>query len=447
MNCEILRTLYVKANGEILCNDDHGEQVSLGMPDYQMDDCGIHEIFSNEHFDHIRKSFSSGSVPWPGICEPCALFRPLEAHSGDLLASRVLEKIQFESSLACALKCPSCSNLFHLRNRKPPVHFPVEWMNRLLSDLRTSGYQIQTIEFCGQGEPLNHPKFKEIIRSVRSFYPSTRIRVITNGNHEYGSKIGSEFVEEIVVSIDGVDQESYEKYRVNGKFDKAVSFLRDAALQQISNGGRVIWKYILFTSNDSDDQIIEAQRLANEMGISRLWIVHGHGDLKSQRLTFENSIQIPIKYPRVKIESHPSFNRDSISLNNVGSARLASGAPSALWLDTLVVHPNRTITLIGWAGCIDETFDCLLLRIGNCEPITLPLDVLRPDIRQTYPSFARVACGFDTLLLDPRTHPLSEALDFTFELNCDGETLASLQISIHPEADQPIRLESSHAAA
>jgi len=30
MNCDILSTLYVKSNGEILCNDDFGERISLG---------------------------------------------------------------------------------------------------------------------------------------------------------------------------------------------------------------------------------------------------------------------------------------------------------------------------------------------------------------------------------------------------------------------------------
>lgn len=141
MNCEILRTLYVKANGEILCNDDQGEQVVLGIPDYESDSLGIDSLFANRHYDHIRASFANGVVPWPGICEKCAFLRRLEAFSCDLLSTRVIQKIQFESSLSCALRCPSCSNKTQLEIRDGPVHFPLEWMSNLLAELSFNSYK------------------------------------------------------------------------------------------------------------------------------------------------------------------------------------------------------------------------------------------------------------------------------------------------------------------
>jgi organic radical activating enzyme len=416
VDCGILRSLYIKANGQILCDDDMGEQILLGLPDYKSTDTGIHDVLNNENYRHIRESFRDGKEPWPGVCNKCALFRPNQGPGPDLLKARVIDKLQLESSLACALRCPSCSNLSQLRTRAAPRHFPVDWLDRLLADLAGHGYQIGTLEFCGQGEPLNHTAFPDLLSVVRRHYPQTRLRIITNGNHNFEAKIAGHFVEETIVSIDGAAQETYQMYRVNGKFDKAIEFLRSSANHQIPRGGRVIWKYILFSSNDSDSEILEAQRLASELDISRLWFVHGHGAMRSERFKYENALSIPIRYPKVKIASHPSFNRASRSFNAVGPARLVSGPHSMVWIDTLVLHPNRTLTLTGWANSVDPGFSELRLRIGGEAPMRVPLDLARPEIRSIHAVFARDLCGFDVLVSDPRPSP-DEPLKMAFELD------------------------------
>jgi organic radical activating enzyme len=397
MNCEILRTLYVKANGEILCNDDQGEQVVLGIPDYESDSLGIDSLFANRHYDHIRASFANGVVPWPGICEKCAFLRRLEAFSGDLLSTRVIQKIQFESSLSCALRCPSCSNKTQLEIRGGPVHFPLEWMSNLLAELSFYSYTVQLIEFCGQGEPLNHPQFNQLLALTRQLMPNTPIRVITNGNHGFEAKIGSELVHEMLVSIDGATQESYVKYRVNGQIEKAFAFLRDSVRMLIPRGGRVVWKYILLTSNDSQDELIKAQEIAHEIGVSRLWFVHGHGDMKSTKHSFDNPLSVPVQYPNVKIESHPSYNSHSHSINDIGPATHVAGVDGMLWIDTAVLHSNNTLTLTGWVNSQGRRLKTLYVGIDGGQRSQIFLDIRRDDVIAMYPEFKSSHCGFDVL--------------------------------------------------
>jgi hypothetical protein len=185
MNCDILRILYVKANGEIVCNDDYGERVNLGfIPDGSSTE-SIHDVLTNRRYQRIRDAFAAGSVPWPGTCEKCSLLRHHEVYSNDLLRNRNIEKLQIEASLACALKCPACCNLDQLRSRKGPLHLAPEVPDTLLSDLRNQRYKIQSIEYCGQGEPLNNPNFAELVATARRIYPQTIQRIITNGNHDY----------------------------------------------------------------------------------------------------------------------------------------------------------------------------------------------------------------------------------------------------------------------
>ncbi len=72
MNCEILSTLYVRANGEIPCDDDAGERIALGEavadPAFS-----VTSVFRNESYASIRaashrrpsrKSVALG--PWVG---------------------------------------------------------------------------------------------------------------------------------------------------------------------------------------------------------------------------------------------------------------------------------------------------------------------------------------------------------------------------------------------
>lgn len=426
MNCEILRTLYLKANGEIVCNDDMGEQVSLGLPQYEQSSIGIVHILQNKNFRHIREAFASNTVPWPGICENCALLRAHEPVGVDLLAQKTIDKLQVESSLACGLRCPSCSNGMQLRQRPGPVHLPDNWFRKFLKELAEEGYKINWIEFCGQGEPLNHPDFADLVASVREFMPGTRVRVISNGNHSFMRKIGSVFVDETIVSIDGAQQESYARYRVNGRFDRALKFLQDSVDTQVPRGGNVIWKYILFTSNDSDEELRAAQDLAEDIGVSRLWFVHGHGAMASRRFTFHNATAVPVTKPFVKVESHPSYNNMSRSMNAVGEVEFLDGPPTVLWLDRIVAHDNDTLTLVGWVNsgvALLESLNVALPNAPNC-PVTLGIN--RPDVLAAFPEYTQERCGFDVLMQAPG---LAKSVDveLVFEVHFVGLGTAHLR--------------------
>lgn len=437
MNCEILRTLYIKANGEIVCNDDMGEQVSLAFPAYDRPRTGIVRALRNEKFAHIRTAFANGRVPWPGICEHCALLRHHEPADTDLLSDKVIEKLQVEASLACALRCPSCANGMQLKARKGPVHLPPEWFRKALAELAEEGFHVSWIEFCGQGEPLNHPEFAALVDIAREILPAARIRLVTNGNHRFLSKVGSAFIDETIVSIDGARQQSYAQYRVNGQFDKALRFLEASVDTQIPRGGRVIWKYILFACNDSDEELRAAQDLAAEIGVSRLWFVHGHGPMVSQRFTFQNAAAVPATHPFVKVESHPSYNSRSISLNEVGAMQKLDGLSADVWLDRIVLHGNGTVTLAGWANSSDVAFDRLLVSWDDSGPREIALQIARPDVVAAHAAYTRETCGFDVLLPAPGLFDAAPEATLEFRMIAGGTTTARFACTLARPGQQP----------
>src|SRR5262249_1204271 len=77
-------------------------------------------------------------------------------------------------------------------------------------------------------------------------------------------------INEIRLSLDGVTQEVYVKYRRSGNFDKAFEFAKTLAKEVRKTGSstKLIWKYILFRHNDTNDEIIKAIELATQSGVA-----------------------------------------------------------------------------------------------------------------------------------------------------------------------------------
>src|SRR5436309_6844166 len=87
-------------------------------------------------------------------------------------------------------------------------------------------------------------------------------------------------IDEVTFSIDGASQGTYEKYRQRGRFDRAIATLRAMADEKRRSGRDVPflnWRYILFTWNDSDEEMARARELAADIGVDRLcWEVTDH---------------------------------------------------------------------------------------------------------------------------------------------------------------------------
>jgi len=231
MNCRILNSLYVRANGEIVCDDDAGKGISLGNV-FSTDEWSIRDIFDNEKYQHIRKSFSMGFPPWKDICINCALFNSGELFV-DNLKNKEIKTIQIETSLKCNLSCGGCRS--EINQRPYPHLMDLKVFERVLKSCVESGFKVENIEFCGNGEPLTHPNFSEFVRLAHSIMPEAKQTLVTNGNFDYKKSLKDQYLDVIYVSCDGLYQSSYEKYRVHGSVSQALKFMADT-LQKSQNG-------------------------------------------------------------------------------------------------------------------------------------------------------------------------------------------------------------------
>ena len=301
MWCDILQSVYVRSNGEVPCHDDVGERISLGQLEGNIN-WNISKILTNDKYNHVFDSLEKEKLPWPGTCDKCAFLRKDTQYSNFIQTKKRIEFLQIEPSLLCTLACPGCTRRLQVKQRKKPFLMCIKNYENLLSNLRKNSYIVNNIEYCGQGEPLAHPNIEQFITIAKKIYPEANQKIITNGNYNYKAKFKKEHPNEIVVSCDGYYQASYEKYRVNGNVKKVLDFLKDAVIQS-PQGHSIIWKYILFSHNDSKKELVAAQRTAKKLGIDCLIFVLSHYPQKmiSKIYGNHNLYTLPI------LESNVSF--------------------------------------------------------------------------------------------------------------------------------------------
>ena len=176
--------------------------------------------------------------------------------------------VSIEPTTACNLKCPQCpSGLRQFTrptgNMKPNVN------KKILDNL---GKSLQHINYYFQGEPFINPNFLDLVKEARN----RNIYVVTSTNAHFISentaeKIIESGLNEVIISIDGTTQETYEKYRIEGSLEKVLEGTKNlivAKKKAKSDLPIVTFQFLVVRYNEH--QIPEIQKMAKEMGADRV---------------------------------------------------------------------------------------------------------------------------------------------------------------------------------
>ena len=128
-----------------------------------------------------------------------------------------------EPTTACNLGCPECPS--GLKNfTRPTGNLDPKLFENLIGNVKE---HLTYLTMYFQGEPYINPHFNEMIgiASQEGIYTATS----TNGhflNRESAIETVKSGLGRLIISIDGIDQESYQKYRVNGQLSKVLEGVR-----------------------------------------------------------------------------------------------------------------------------------------------------------------------------------------------------------------------------
>lgn len=176
--------------------------------------------------------------------------------------------LSIEPTTACNLGCPACPSGLKAFSR-PTGKIDLDNHRNWLSQIAHSVFYIN---YYFQGEPFLHPQFLELIKEAKR----KKIYTATSTNaHFIDEKKASEIIasglDRLIISIDGLTQETYESYRVHGKLDKVIEgskALVRAKKEAQSATPHLIFQFLVVKANEH--QITEVQELATEIGIDEV---------------------------------------------------------------------------------------------------------------------------------------------------------------------------------
>jgi MoaA/NifB/PqqE/SkfB family radical SAM enzyme len=175
--------------------------------------------------------------------------------------------INSEPASICNCRCPFCPST--KPSARPGGVAPAELYKKSISQVGKYAYLI-TIH--GWGEPLMNKNLSEIIRLA---HENRIFTVVTsNGNlltPEMSRKIISSKLDYLVLSIDGISEESYRKYRIGGSYEVVLQNLKNLVAlkkEMRSSTPFIEWQFLVFKHNEHE--IPAAKKLAAELGIGSI---------------------------------------------------------------------------------------------------------------------------------------------------------------------------------
>lgn len=169
--------------------------------------------------------------------------------------------ISIEPTTACNLKCPECPSGLRQFSR-PTGNLKTEINSTILNNL---GKNLQYINYYFQGEPFINPQFLDFVKAARK----KNIYVLTSTNAHFISertahKIIDSDLSELIISIDGATQDTYENYRIEGKLDTVLKGLKNIIKikeQRKSQFPIVTLQFLVTQQNEHQIKDIEAIKL------------------------------------------------------------------------------------------------------------------------------------------------------------------------------------------
>jgi radical SAM protein with 4Fe4S-binding SPASM domain len=223
----------------------------------------------------------------------------------------------------CNLNCPECSSGSGIMTRQKGF-MDIELFRKIVIEMRPYLYNINLFY---QGEPMIHPRFFDFLELSRG----TKVTVSTNGHflsEGNAEKIARSGLSKIIISLDGMDKETYSMYRQGGEFEKVIRGIKDVSQEIVKTGSSMNLEIQFLVNRHNENQIPSVRKFSREVSaVLRL---------KSMQIInnehFDHWLPENEKYNRYK------KNNGSYTIkNNLGNNCLR------LWLNPVVTWDGKVV--------------------------------------------------------------------------------------------------------
>jgi hypothetical protein len=275
----IFNILVVLCDGKVVCGcaDPNGER-PLGF----IQDGGLQKIWKSEKVAEIRRGLNQGYARFCLDCGLKRLLKPREKITERPVHPNTIPRIFVEPTILCNLSCfkAVCNKESGIINTRSKKYLPFEDYTRIIDEV---GQNLVRLDLFNYGEPFVHPRAVDMIEYAKKKFPGLYLYISTNGlmlDDEKIRRIIQAGVDEFTFSVDGADQQTYEKYRCGGDLQKVLDVIKRFVRERNKTGREVPfinWRCILFNWNDSAKHMKKILKLAEATGVDRFtWEITDH---------------------------------------------------------------------------------------------------------------------------------------------------------------------------
>jgi hypothetical protein len=272
--------MVLLCDGRLVCGcaDPYGKRV-LG----DTRTASVSAIWTGDTAAALRRDIVAGGSKF---CGDCPLKLPLKKDEAPpargLDVGSLPSRLYIECTAACNISCNQacCAPETGITRTRQAGMLDYDLFTRVVDE---AGPSVGRIDFFNYGEAFLHKRALDMVEYIKSRYPHVFLYTSTNGlalTEDGARRLARSGIDEVTFSIDGATAESYVKYRQRGDFAKAIRNLTALCDEKKKHGldvPFVNWRYILFSHNDSDEEMALARRMAAEIGVDRLsWEITDH---------------------------------------------------------------------------------------------------------------------------------------------------------------------------
>lgn len=233
--------------------------------------------------------------------------------------------VSIETSAICNLKCPECPTGNKSLKRKQGLMTYSDF-EEIIDQIKK--YAVY-VNLSLQGEPFLN---KELLKMIQLADKNNILTSLsTNGhflNYDTALEIIDSGLKRLIVSLDGTDQETYEKYRKGGSFNSVIDgikILSSIKAKKQVKYPEIVLQFIVF--NHNEHQLNKIKELGKNLGVNKV-------EPKSAQINNSESIN--------SIPSINKFSRYTVKNNKLKLKSNQKNRCFRIW-ETIVITWDGTI--------------------------------------------------------------------------------------------------------
>jgi|SRR5208337_908022 len=168
----------------------------------------------------------------------------------------------------CNLRCPLCPTGLNMPGR-PKGKMTLDLYKKILDQL---GDYALSVVLHNWGEPLLNRDIFRMVEYAKGLAIKTVLSSNLNafGEEDAAALVGSG-LDELIVSLDGATEETYNEYRRGGNFDHVVRNLNLLVRKKKELGSarpKIVWQFLVFKHNAHE--VSQAKALARNIGVDSI---------------------------------------------------------------------------------------------------------------------------------------------------------------------------------